>query len=1120
MSRIRGSHVARVEKDLIEVLSNPLEHVVVCLKNSNPTVLSWVLKVTADSGSLQGREFYFELSFGADYPNQGPRLRALSYIPHQSVEADTGRVCLEMLDTAPSFTGSGAARRYTGWSAAFSALAVLQQLQDFFLDEYLTVGGSESETVRGAEVSRCLASLAAFEESVLPSLELVELEYRRVVHVIKPSQTSAVTVNSSVVSEGEKATPAKQEESQAAVMAADSQAVVTQVPVAKGVSVSKEEVWVTVGKGKSVAQRPGVPLSAGPAAKQVVSKSSGAGGAGQTAALSVSNKFSLLSEVPSAASLTPTSAPSSKVAKSAAKSSKAAPTSAAGGAAVVVAAKVSIPLSQLSTSAKRRLKRKEAAAAAVAAISAVTPAPRPSANTPTVQPAPVPSSSTSSSAVGGRAVSKSSRSPQQGTSIWTVLAESLPRNTVVEPWQQTQSEGLAGAGELNVPVSESACSNGGCFGRLSSHTIQYVMMYLEPASIARAMGTCKLLQAVCVENHLWCPLVQRYFPLCNARPGSFESSSASSSSAESTGRAMTWKEIFQMEANGVRYEELRCFYSKKSVEEDVLGVPLHYTINPRTGQVDYIYSTMDTLGYSSYVGGLRKTVWGEDFNGFLPLYFTEAHFQRAIPALQQCIRKLAIVMSAPASSRRVPGKPYFAPSVSESSPFTPLMVLDVLPRLMNTMVVLLVDQGVEEMDQALHGYCQLHRLFVALVREYPKLRREIHRRLSEFVHNAESRDKSHCANLGELVPLLTVCEEVGWLDVVGPLMQESFSRSVMWLSRDLPKFAGLATSVSVVGGGADGRRSSKSKLTVDDFDDELLAEVFTANKVSQHLYSFHCSFLRLVAHPRGANLASIASKYDKTLGMPARHMKARLASMLQKASECESWGQYFQSVCLAEVGSEKLKSMWVQSMRSSLSRGYHSLNTDFSKIQSRGVSKILLRGKSFPRVVLCIDTSGSMMSRFQDEETGRELSRLDYVKEELQAIFRDKLTHRDQFTLVQFDHRAQAWSQGLQQATEANLRAASVYVDGWQPTGGTDILGALQMSLSVPGVQAVHLLSDGEVYDSGGQILRLVRSWPGVQIHTTAFFAPASGQALLQSIAEAGNGTYLKFGTDSMEVEW
>jgi len=206
--------------------------------------------------------------------------------------------------------------------------------------------------------------------------------------------------------------------------------------------------------------------------------------------------------------------------------------------------------------------------------------------------------------------------------------------------------------------------------------------------------------------------------------------------------------------------------------------------------------------------------------------------------------------------------------------------------------------------------------------------------------------------------------------------------------------------------------------------------------------------------------------------------------------------------------------MWVDAVQASLDKGYHTKDTDFSKIHRGGISNIILRGKSYSGVVLCIDVSGSMGQTMHHSDSNSYFSRLDFVKMQLEDIFCSKLTNRQKFTVIKFNHYAEKWSSTLMQATESNLQKATNAVNRWHADGGTNMEAALEMSFAVPGVTAVYLLSDGEV-DDHEELLKKVVKWSNngrINCHTTALYAPPSGQELLRNIAEATNGTYVYYG--------
>jgi hypothetical protein len=551
-----------------------------------------------------------------------------------------------------------------------------------------------------------------------------------------------------------------------------------------------------------------------------------------------------------------------------------------------------------------------------------------------------------------------------------------------------------------------------------------------------------------------------------------------------------------MKMNGVHYEELACFFTKATMQDEVLGIPIDYTVNPKTRKIDYVYSTMELVSHRAWHSqNLSKTVWGETIKGWLPVYLSEDHFLRGAQLLPSCLRR---IVNDPSTQDHFGRTRQSAPSPSLVD-----MILEIFPKLMNTMVVLLVDNGIHEVDHTLKGYGMVHRMFLTLVNRVPGLRAEVSKRLQSFLKVESMRTKSACPNLGEFMALLSVCPDVGWMDMVVPLIREGFSRSVLWVCRDVPELAALPAMVK--------SNTSEAELS------ELMQKVFRATDNSRKIYSFHCCFLKLLANPRGIDGQVVSQRYDKTLGMLPLHVSKRLQSLLEEAVSFDSWQSFFAGVCLKPPSNETLVGMWADAVQASMSKGYHSASTDFSKIQRRGVSNILLRGTSYGKVVLCIDVSGSMGSyiNFSGVISSSSMSRLDFVKQQLKDVFCARLTHRQQFTVMRFDNNVYPWTKGLLQATEENLRSAVQHVQSWNPQGGTNFSSALEAAFAVEGVQAIYFLSDGEDYDYSGRLLarvNLLSQNKKVHLHTTAFYASAAGQQTMKALAEATGGTYLNYG--------
>jgi hypothetical protein len=73
-------------------------------------------------------------------------------------------------------------------------------------------------------------------------------------------------------------------------------------------------------------------------------------------------------------------------------------------------------------------------------------------------------------------------------------------------------------------------------------------------------------------------------------------------------------------------EELKCFYSRISFSEDILGIGIHIRRNYKTGVIEEIMSPLDLLSYTAFKEGVRETVYGFErhskkatFTHWLPL---------------------------------------------------------------------------------------------------------------------------------------------------------------------------------------------------------------------------------------------------------------------------------------------------------------------------------------------------------------------------------------------------------------------------------------------------------------------------------------------------------------------
>merc|ERR1712194_836566 len=331
----------------------------------------------------------------------------------------------------------------------------------------------------------------------------------------------------------------------------------------------------------------------------------------------------------------------------------------------------------------------------------------------------------------------------------------------------------------------------------------------------------------------------------------------------------------------------------------------------RTQKVDYISTTLDLLSAEAYDSGVRKSQWNEKFTGWLPVHITAEHFEQAKPRIEKSIVRLS---------------PHW-----KTARFHPLMCLEVIPKLMNTMVVLLCDKGLEVSERALDGYFMLWRLLGACVETYG-LQGTVLLRLKKFLDPA-NRIKEKVPSLGDFLPLISVTQDAAacWRSLAKPVLEESFDRNVLWLCRDHPEYA--KSYENNKGQGANMER---------------LAATLASTKVSKRLLMFHALFLKSIQIQR----------VDLFLGRPPQHVRRAFVQGVQEILAVESWPGFFSTFGLPCPAPAVLTDVLKQAVTNSLQKMYHTKTTDFSRIQASGVSHILKKGERYQMKDGSADLSG------------------------------------------------------------------------------------------------------------------------------------------------------------------
>jgi len=328
-------------------------------------------------------------------------------------------------------------------------------------------------------------------------------------------------------------------------------------------------------------------------------------------------------------------------------------------------------------------------------------------------------------------------------------------------------------------------------------------------------------------------------------------------------------------------EELICFHTKRTFEEDILGFGVNVSRDGRR-----ITTSMDVISRTAYFeDGVRHSVMGEPFEHWLPLYINDEHAQRAMPYFENALSVLCY-------GRR--------------GEFKPSCALEVLPKLMNTVIVAMMSKEIYASDKTLSGYCVLHRWFIRFVADYPHLLRSINNTVRKFINTPEKRIKRVVPSLGEFLTLLSVADYV-WEDVREAYLSENLDRSVLWIVKAFPQF-------------------NTATHTTPELEAERITKSFASTRVGKHLLLFHVHFLQNIAKCNDSVARwKIAQRYDRNYGLPQPQQVAQLQEFCKEAESVNSWSEFFARAGMKERSEEELGEALRKAIARSAQKNYHSI---------------------------------------------------------------------------------------------------------------------------------------------------------------------------------------------------
>ena len=400
-----------------------------------------------------------------------------------------------------------------------------------------------------------------------------------------------------------------------------------------------------------------------------------------------------------------------------------------------------------------------------------------------------------------------------------------------------------------------------------------------------------------------------------------------------------------------KQNEICCCITKDNFEKCSLGLGINISIIPRTGELKNIDPCFDFIALKTFTKErIRVDLNGKRFSHWFPLYFGQEEKKKGY--LEKLKKTLSMI------------------SKGNTKEFKPDLILKVMPVLFNSCVLNIVKEYVHNSSRTVEVLLYIYRALIMLINEYPDIKKEVNKKVDNFIKLPEERVKEKTPNLGNLLVMLCMSDHT-IEEFLPAYISEKMDRQVFWMIGLLPNLKELLESKEI---------------------DDVKAKIcFKAGIISKQLLLFYYYFLKKIVYAESKTLDKFAEKLDKNNGTLSEKELDNHKKEIDKLLKIDNFNDYYKFMGLSVPSNEDLNDKLKKAYDNSEKKGYHGFDkTRFVPAPEEQIKDYMKKYEAFDKLF-----EGGKISNEENINWEELLNCFDIVKQYKYAFPKKKLTALD-----------------------------------------------------------------------------------------------------------------------------